>query len=43
MDGAKKNKGKLKRETDSPLIAAQNNVIRNSHIKGRIDKTQQNY
>ena len=32
----------LKRETDSLLIAAQNNAIRTNHIKARIDKTQQN-
>ena len=30
------------RETESLLIAAQNNVIRTNHIKTRIDKTQQN-
>ena len=35
-------KGNLKRETESPLIAAQDNPIRNNHIKARIDKTQQN-
>ena len=35
-------KGNLKRETESPLIAAQNNTIRTNHIKARIDKTQQN-
>ena len=35
-------KGNLKRETESLLIAAQNNVIRTNHIKARIDKTQQN-
>ena len=40
MDLAKK--VKIKRETESLLIAAQNNVIMNSHIKARIDKTQQN-
>ena len=34
-------KGNLKRETESLLIAAQNNAITN-HIKARIDKTQQN-
>ena len=32
----------LKRETESLLIAAQNNAIRTNHIKARIDKTQQN-
>ena len=32
----------LKRETESLLIAAQNNAIRTNHIKLRIDKTQQN-
>ena len=31
----------LKRETESLLIAAQNNAIRTNHIKARIDKTQQ--
>ena len=35
-------KGNLKRETESLLIAAQNNAIRSNHIKARIDKTQQN-
>ena len=35
-------KGSLKRETESPLIAAQDNAIRTNHIKVRIDKTQQN-
>ena len=35
-------KGNLKRETESLLMAAQNNAIRTSHIKVRIDKTQQN-
>ena len=30
------------RETESLLIAAQNNVIRTKHIKAIIDKTQQN-
>ena len=35
-------KGNLKRETESLLIAAQNNSIRTNHIKARIDKTQQN-
>ena len=33
---------KLKRETESLLIAAQDNAIRTNHIKARIDKTQQN-
>ena len=33
-------KGKFKRETESFLIAAQNNAIRINHIKARIDKTQ---
>ena len=31
-----------KRETESLLIAAQNNAIRTNHIKARIDKTLQN-
>ena len=35
-------KGNLKRETESLLIAAQNNAIRTNHINARIDKTQQN-
>ena len=35
-------KGNLKRETESLLIAAQNNAIKTNHIKARIDKTQQN-
>ena len=35
-------KGTFKRETEFSLIAAQNNAIRTSHIKARIDKTQQN-
>ena len=35
-------KGDFKRETESLLTAAQNNVIRTNHIKARIDKTQQN-
>ena len=34
--------GRLKRETESLLIAAQNNSIRTKYIKTRIDKTQQN-
>ena len=35
-------KGNFKRETESPLIAAQNNAVRTNHIKARIYKTQQN-
>ena len=35
-------KGNFKRETESLLMAAQNNAIRTNHIKARIDKTQQN-
>ena len=35
-------KWNLKRETESLLIAAQNNAVRNNHMKVRIDKTQQN-
>ena len=35
-------KGNFKRETESLLIAAQNNAMRTNHIKARIDKTQQN-
>ena len=34
--------GNLKKETESLLIAAQDNAIRTNHIKARIDKTQQN-
>ena len=34
--------GNLERETESLLIAAQNNAIRTNPIKTRIDKTQQN-
>ena len=34
-------KGKLKRETESLIIAAQNNAIRTLYIKANIDKTQQ--
>ena len=39
MDVAKKEN--FKRETESPLIPAQNNAIRTNHIKARIDKRQQ--
>ena len=35
-------KGNLKRETESLLLAAQDDAIRTNHIKTRIDKTQQN-
>ena len=35
-------KENFKRETESLLIAAQNNAMRTNHIKVRIDKTQQN-
>ena len=35
-------KGNRKRETESLLIAAQDNAIKTNHIKARIDKTQQN-
>ena len=35
-------KGNFKRETESLLIAAQNNAIRTNLIKARIDKTRQN-
>ena len=35
-------KGNFKRETESLLIAAQNNAIRTKHIKARIDKTKKN-
>ena len=33
--------GKLERETESPLIVAQNNIIR-TNIKAKIDYTLQN-
>ena len=33
-------KGNFKRETESLLIAAQENAVRTNHIKARIDKTQ---
>ena len=35
-------KRNLKRETESLLIAAQNNTVRTNYVKVRIDKTQQN-
>ena len=35
-------KGNFKRETESLLIATQNNAIRTNHIKARIDKTKLN-
>ena len=35
-------KGNFKRETESLLIAVQDNAIRTNNIKARIDKTQQN-
>ena len=35
-------KRKLQRETESLLIAAQNNTVRTNHIKARTDMTQQN-
>ena len=36
-------KGNLKRETESLIIATQNNAIRtNYYVKGKIDKNQQN-
>ena len=35
-------KGSFKRETESLLMAAQDNAERTNHIKARIDKTQQN-
>ena len=34
--------GSLKRETESLLIARQNNVIRVKYINAKIDKTQKN-
>ena len=35
-------KGNLKRKTESPQMAVQNNAIRTNHLKARIYKTQQN-
>ena len=35
-------KGDFKRETESLLMAAQNNAVRTNHIKARIEMTQQN-
>ena len=35
-------KGNLKRETESFLIAAQNNVTRTSYVEMKIDNAQQN-
>jgi len=35
-------KGNLKRETESLIIAAQDNAIRTNYIKAKIDKTQRN-
>ena len=35
-------KEKLKRETESILIAVENNVIKTNHIKVKTDKTQEN-
>ena len=35
-------KGNFERETESLLIAAQDNAVRTNHIKARIDKIQQN-
>ena len=34
-------KRKLKRGTESLIMAVQNNAIRTNHIKAKIDKTQQ--
>ena len=41
LDMAKKGKP-FKRETESPLIAVQNNNTRTNYVKAKIDKTQQN-
>ena len=35
-------KGNFKRETESLLIAAQNNTVKTNHTKARINNTQQN-
>ena len=40
LDMAKKRK--LKNETESLLVAAQNNTIRTNYVQERIDKVQQN-
>ena len=37
-----KNLHMAKRETESLLIAAQNNAIKTNYVKVKIDKTQQN-
>ena len=37
-----KRKGNLKKETESLLIAAENNAITTNYIKAKIDNTQQN-
>ena len=42
MTSHTKKRGTFKIETESLLIAAQNNAIRTNNIKTRIDKTQQN-
>ena len=38
--GHGKERENLKKETESHLITAQNNVIRTDYIKAKIDKTQ---
>ena len=35
-------KDNLERETESLLIASQNNAMRDNYVKARIDQTQQN-
>ena len=35
-------KGNLRRETESLLIAAENNAMTTNHVKAKIDKSQQN-
>ena len=40
--GYGKEKGKLYRETESLLKAAENNAKRTNYVKAKIDKTQQN-
>ena len=44
MDMSKKKggEGNLKRETESLLIAAQDNAINTNYAKAKIDSTQQN-
>ena len=36
-------KGNLKKETESPLVATQNNTIRTNYSKAKIDKIQESF